>query len=155
MSRYYDIIQQLIACVRGIVPQDSPDLPFMCAEDGQGSILASDDWLYDPARRTREFDVRGEGGTRPGEGCNLITDVMIRVVYRTAGANPGFLDCMIQADAQSISAALLFPAMWASADSVNWPVGAPLTYEPVPDPNGAPCNVIVSIPLVVSYRRKI
>lgn len=154
MSRIYDIIQGLVNGVRSVVPQSSPDLPFICAEDARGSVSSPEDWILDPRRRTREFDVRSTSFAQSGPGCNLLLDVAIRVVYEM-NQDLAFLDCMIQEDIQSILAGVVDTTIWwgALANSVFFPEGASPTGEVVDDGDGDPATLVLSIPLTIDYRR--
>jgi hypothetical protein len=155
MSRIYDIVQGLINGVRSLTPQSSPDLPFLCAEDAQGAIQSPGDWMLEPRRRTREFDVRSTSFARPGPGCNLLLDCAIRVVYQL-DQDLGMLDVMVQEDAQTIINGVMFSTTWwgTNANSVFVPEGEAPTAEVVENENGAGATMLLSIPITIDYRRE-
>ena len=153
--RYYDIVNSLITGIRNIVPESDSSYVFICAEDTKGSVSAPDDWIMDPMRRTREFDIRSTEFTVPGPGCDLKSKVAIRIVYEL-NQDLGFLDSMIQEDIQSIINNVMFDTQYWGiyADTVFVPSDENPTSELISNANGTPSTIVVSIPVVIFYRKE-
>jgi hypothetical protein len=155
MNRYAAIIHRMIEGIQSIVPADMSDYRFECAEDGRGGILAPRDWIKDPLRRTREFDIRALEHPSPGPGCNVLAKVGVRLAYRL-DTDLGYLDTIIAEDVRSIISALVFNTFWwgSLANSVYMEDGDVPSSEIVSDNNDNPSTVVVSVPLVLDYRTK-
>ena len=120
MSRVGDILDELITAVRGLTPQSETDDCFDCPEDGYGSVKAPQDWMLDPRRTMRQFDIRTVS-TNPGPGCNFLSDALIRIAYPLT-FDLGYLDRLIAEDIQTINVDLVSnPANWVDANSVFVP----------------------------------
>ena len=152
MSRVGDILDELITAVRGLTPQSETDDCFDCPEDGYGSVKAPQDWMLDPRRTMRQFDIRTVS-TNPGPGCNFLSDALIRIAYPLT-FDLGYLDRLIAEDIQTINVDLVSnPANWVDANSVFVPEGSDVVAEIVDDANGNSKNVVISIPITLDYRR--
>lgn len=152
MSRFSDLRDELYAAMRAIVPESLSDDRFDGREDGYGGVRAPSDWLMDYRRTLRQFDIRSSG-TETGPGCNVLTHCEIRIVYGLE-TDLGLLDQMIQEDYRSIlNEVIADPSKWTNASSVFIEDGAVPEAEIVNDPDDKPHNVVVSIPIVLDYRR--
>lgn len=154
MTRYRRIITALYESIRAIVPVYNADKPFVSAEDGTGGSENPTDWMMNPLRRTRDFDIRSTGYTRNGPGCDVISECSIRVAYEMT-TDLGLLDEIINEDVlQIINAVGYDTTYWgAIADTVFCPADESPSSEVVNDSSGTPSTIVVSIPVELWYRR--
>jgi len=152
-SRYADILDQLIEGVRAIVPVYSDDRPFNCASDAHGNVDAPFDWILDPQRTTRDFDIKSpDFQTYPDGGCMMVTEAEIRIVYEV-NTDLGLLDRMIAEDTRSIvNDVIRNPASWLSAEDVSLREGEKPVADLTENPNGLPATIVLNIPIKITYR---
>ena len=149
-NRYLQIVDELIDGVRGLTPSLMDGDPFNCDRDSHGTVEATNDWILNPDRNTRDFDIVWEN-SYPGPGCNFITEANIRIVYRMDIDNALMLG-MIQGDQKLIYNDVVgCPSSWVSANSVHMNTTG-LDTEYIEYEDGTPATVIVSIPIVIDYR---
>jgi hypothetical protein len=155
LNRLYHIYQGVISGIRGLNTESLADMPFICVEDAQGAMSGAEDYLKSYMRRTREFDVRSNGFTSTGPGCNVLTNSVIRIVYQL-NCDTNLLDSIINEDVRAIINEIMFKTIhWGSmANSVYMEELAEPFSEIIVDGKGAPCNLLVSIPFVVDWRRE-
>jgi hypothetical protein len=154
-SRYHLTIEAIQESIRRITPTYNPDIRFDCAEDGGGLLSSPNDWLVQPQRRTRDFDIRATTPTRPGPGCNVLHECAIRIAYE-ASTDLGLLDIIINEDLRQILNATTFDTTyWGSVANSVWvqeDIGA--SVQSVQDNNGNPTLYVVSVPLILDIRRE-
>jgi len=142
-----EIIEQIRASVSAIVPLTQDGYRFDSPRPGV--LEAPDDWLVNPDRETRQFDVYVQGPGVRGGGCLLRSTLEIAIVYRL-DQDHSEVGKMIGEDAGLISSYLVqTPAAWSHADSLfaEGPEVDSIEYD-----NGRPATRIVRFPVVVDYR---
>ena len=144
------IIAQLRSAVGGLVPTTAPDIRFDCPRPGV--IAAPVDWMTNPDRRTRDFDVyvselpvRSAGG-----GCSMIAGVHVVIAYRL-DQGLDLVDQLMVEDAELFSCSVeLSPSAWSHADSLTVP--DPAEVERLEYTDGTPAIALVRHTCSVIYR---
>ena len=141
------IITQIRASVSDLVPTTSPDIRFDSPRPG--SIESPRDWLMNPDRETRHFDVQAMSFPARSPGCLMTVELAVSVVYRL-DQGLDLVDIMAGEDVETLSDDFAGrPSLWSQASSLFAP-GPPET-EQVAYPDGTPATVIVRTIYSVDY----
>lgn len=147
----YDIAQAISDIVTAVVPDTFQDVQFTSIRPGAG--VEPLEWIKQPGRENREFDVYVSELPSPGLGCESSVELEIVIAYRMT--NPEVLTRVLIAEDVSIlqSAIRTEIATWSLVCDSLWPSGA-ATTEMVYDADGRAVLQLAHIPLTAYFQAR-